>query len=282
MASAPSCTELYPSGPRPPVRIPRPARLRASRRRETGARKHDGGVRQRHGARQRRRSNATCTCRATACRWSFTTRRSTAPPTRPGPVGGAHGDGAGGGRCRLSIRRRDGGFPFRGQGIGVPTLEEVLRRVPGRPRHHRDEARRSGAGARGDRRRAPTRTPSIASVSARSTAAGWTSSARRRRRCDQRVGATKRAGRCIARGAGGRFAPPRPYCAFQVPERAGRLRVDLPAFLAQAHRDGARVDVWVVDAAEDIERLFALGRRRRHHRSPGHGGVGATMRGMRR
>jgi glycerophosphoryl diester phosphodiesterase len=51
----------------------------------------------------------------------------------------------------------------------------------------------------------------------------------------------------------------RPYCAFQVPERAGRLRVVSPAFLAQAHRDGARVDVWVVDAPEVMQRLYSWG-----------------------
>ena len=51
----------------------------------------------------------------------------------------------------------------------------------------------------------------------------------------------------------------RPYCAFQVPERAGRLRVVSPAFVAQAHRDHSRVDVWVVDAADDIRRLFSWG-----------------------
>lgn len=53
------------------------------------------------------------------------------------------------------------------------------------------------------------------------------------------------------------FARTRPYCAFQVPERAGRLRVVSPAFVAQAHRQHARVDVWVVDTAADIERLFS-------------------------
>jgi glycerophosphoryl diester phosphodiesterase len=37
------------------------------------------------------------------------------------------------------------------------------------------------------------------------------------------------------------------------------MRVVSPAFVAQAHRDGARVDVWVVDGAEDIARLFAWG-----------------------
>ena len=51
----------------------------------------------------------------------------------------------------------------------------------------------------------------------------------------------------------------RPYCAFQVPEHAGRLRVVSPGFVTQAHRDGTRVDVWVVDAAEDMRRLFGWG-----------------------
>jgi glycerophosphoryl diester phosphodiesterase len=44
-----------------------------------------------------------------------------------------------------------------------------------------------------------------------------------------------------------------------VPEHAGRLRVVSPAFVAQAHRNGGRVDVWVVDAADDITRLFSWG-----------------------
>ena len=55
------------------------------------------------------------------------------------------------------------------------------------------------------------------------------------------------------------LAASRPYCAFQVPERAGRLRVISPPFLAQAHRDGARVDVWVVDDPEQMKRLFSWG-----------------------
>jgi glycerophosphoryl diester phosphodiesterase len=55
------------------------------------------------------------------------------------------------------------------------------------------------------------------------------------------------------------FRTRRIYSAFQVPVRAGKLHVVTPPFLAQAHGDGARVDVWVIDAAEEIERLFALG-----------------------
>ena len=48
---------------------------------------------------------------------------------------------------------------------------------------------------------------------------------------------------------------------FRVPGAAtGREAPgDLAAVSAQAHRNGARVDVWVVDQPEDIERLFDLG-----------------------
>jgi len=50
-----------------------------------------------------------------------------------------------------------------------------------------------------------------------------------------------------------------PYRAFQVPERAGRLHVVTPAFVRQVHRERAVVQVWTVDAPDDIRRLLALG-----------------------
>ncbi len=50
-----------------------------------------------------------------------------------------------------------------------------------------------------------------------------------------------------------------PYRAFQVPERSGRLQVVRPAFVTRAHRERAVVQVWTVDAPEDIHRLFAMG-----------------------
>jgi glycerophosphoryl diester phosphodiesterase len=55
------------------------------------------------------------------------------------------------------------------------------------------------------------------------------------------------------------WVPGRPYVAFQVPERAGRLRVVSPAFVRQAHREGQRVQVWVVDSEADAERLLNWG-----------------------
>ena len=51
----------------------------------------------------------------------------------------------------------------------------------------------------------------------------------------------------------------RPYVAFQVPERAGRLRVVSPGFVRQAHREGQVVQVWVVDTEADATRLLDWG-----------------------
>lgn len=49
------------------------------------------------------------------------------------------------------------------------------------------------------------------------------------------------------------------YRALQVPERSGRLRVVRPAFVRQAHREGAVVQVWTVDDPGDVQRLLGYG-----------------------
>jgi glycerophosphoryl diester phosphodiesterase len=51
----------------------------------------------------------------------------------------------------------------------------------------------------------------------------------------------------------------KPYCSFQVPEHAGRLRVVSPAFIRQVHAEDATIQVWVIDDPHDIKRLFAWG-----------------------
>jgi glycerophosphoryl diester phosphodiesterase len=151
-----------------------------------------------------------------------------------------------------------GGFPFRGQGGGVPRLEEVIDAVPrgriiiemkqGTPELARaviDVVRRAGAARRvcvGSFYSAGlavmrAEAPEIA-TSASQEEARWTLY------------------RSWCRWP---LSSGRPYVAFQVPQRAGRLRVISPAFLAQAHRDAARVDVWVVDEPSDIIRLLGWG-----------------------
>ncbi len=153
---------------------------------------------------------------------------------------------------------RDGGFPYRGRGIGVPTLAEVTRRVgdrrviiemkhgdPALARAVVDVVRRSDALDRvcvGSFHHCALEVvraeePSLA-TSASELEARWTLY------------------RSWSRWP---FKRQRPYQAFQVPERAGRLTVISPAFLRQAHQDNTRVDVWVVDVPEDMVRLFDWG-----------------------
>lgn len=152
----------------------------------------------------------------------------------------------------------DQAFPFRGQGVGVPRLADVLRIVPdGRviiemkrstpalARAVIDVVRQADAidrvcvGSFHDEALAVIRTEAPAIATSASVAeARWTLY------------------RSWCRWP---FRCARPYHAFQVPQRAGRLTVISPAFLRQAHRDGARVDVWVVDRAEEITRLFDWG-----------------------
>lgn len=152
----------------------------------------------------------------------------------------------------------DGTMPFRGRGIGVPTLHDVLiefREVrviiemkegdPALARAVAEVIRRTGSVERvcvGSFYRGAVEAlrhfdPAIA-TSASENEVRWTLY---RSWCRWPIAAS------------------RSYCAFQVPEHAGRLRVVSPAFVSQAHRDGARVDVWVVDAAEHITRLLAWG-----------------------
>jgi glycerophosphoryl diester phosphodiesterase len=50
-----------------------------------------------------------------------------------------------------------------------------------------------------------------------------------------------------------------PYRAFQVPEQAGRLRVISPRFIRAAHRAGLSVQVWTVNDEADMRRLLDWG-----------------------
>lgn len=151
-----------------------------------------------------------------------------------------------------------GRYPYRGQGIGVPRLEDVLRSFPnarvivemkqGEPALARaviDVVRRTSAADRvcvGSFYQqgldiVRTEEPAIA-TSASEYEARW----------------TLYRSWCLWP-----FGRVRPYQAFQVPQRAGRLRVISRGFVRQAHNDGARVDVWVVDSPDDITRLFDCG-----------------------
>lgn len=157
--------------------------------------------------------------------------------------------------CRFAL---DGTYPFCGAGVGVPTLEAVLRR-------HSDarviiEMKGSGAAlARAVvavvRRAGAVDRVCLSSFeqltvdTVRAEAPEMTTSA-------SQAEARRTLYRSWVRW---RWVGPRPYAAFQVPERTGRLRVVSPAFVRQVHREGQVVQVWVVDTPSDLVRLLDWG-----------------------
>jgi glycerophosphoryl diester phosphodiesterase len=151
-----------------------------------------------------------------------------------------------------------GEFPFRGRGIGVPTLEAVLRTFTGvRVIIEMKQGEPALARAVADLVR-------LAKAAERVCVGSFYSRGLeviRAEAPEMATSASEHEARWTLYRSWCRWpiAAARPYCAFQVPEWAGRLHVVSRAFVEQAHRDRARVDVWVVDAAADIERLFALG-----------------------
>lgn len=152
----------------------------------------------------------------------------------------------------------DQGYPLRGRGIGVPTLDEVLQQS--REARVIIEAKRGG----------PALARAIAELVARTNAL--------HRVCvgsfDQKTLDALRALAPEIPTSGSEpearwtlyrswirwpVASSQPHVAFQVPERAGRIRVASPTFVRQVHREGRVVQVWVVNEPADVRRLLDWG-----------------------
>jgi glycerophosphoryl diester phosphodiesterase len=155
-----------------------------------------------------------------------------------------------------SFRRGDA-FPFRGQGLGVPTLAEVLARYrdvpiivelkinsPELARTIVGVVRAAGAvdrvclGSFGLRalREARRLEPAIATSASREEVR-WALYRSWVRWPVSRVG----------------------YDCYQVPEWSGRTHVVSPRFVDAAHGAGLGVQVWTVDAEDDARRLLGWG-----------------------
>ena len=153
---------------------------------------------------------------------------------------------------------RDGAFPFRGQGIGVPTLDAVLARHPetrviiemkgGEP----ELARQVGAAIK--------RAGAIDRTCVGSFYQG-SIDAIRAHHPEVATSASQEEARWALHRSWVRWpwTRPRPYCAFQVPEYAGRMRVVSRNFLDHVHREHHCVQVWVVNDPADIARLLDWG-----------------------
>ena len=157
--------------------------------------------------------------------------------------------------CRF--RDASGAHPFRSRGVAVPTLREVLARYrdvrvivemkvddPAMGRAVVDEVRRAGA-----EDRVCAAGYGQASIDAvRASLPGLATSA-----CHPEVHMA------LYRSWIGWPVGRPPYGAYQVPEKAGLIRVVSPRFVRHAHRAGTRVQVWTVDEEADMRRLLAWG-----------------------
>lgn len=156
--------------------------------------------------------------------------------------------------CRFDAR---GTFPFRNQGVGIPTLAEVLRR-------YRDtriiiemkvNAREMGEAVAANVRRA--------GAADRVCAAGYgprSAAAARAALPEMACSACHPEVRLAVYRTWARWPVRRaPYGGYQVPEQNGVLRIVSPRFIRYAHRAGLRVQVWTVDLEPDMRRLLEWG-----------------------
>jgi glycerophosphoryl diester phosphodiesterase len=149
----------------------------------------------------------------------------------------------------------DGNTLFRGCGVGIPTLRDVLRRFPDVPTiiemkvDHGEMGRAVAAEVRAasaaDRVCAAS-DGSRAVRAAREALPGMATSASR---WDVRMALYRSWARWPVRQAA--------YGGYQVPETAGPIRVVSPLFIRHAHDAGLGVQVWTVDNEADMERLLA-------------------------
>jgi glycerophosphoryl diester phosphodiesterase len=153
---------------------------------------------------------------------------------------------------------RDTAFPFRGQGLGVPRLDDVLAR-------HKDA--RIIIEMKGGQ---PELARAVAGVIKKAGAVERTCVGSFYQRSIDTIraehpeiytSASQEEARWTLHRSWVRWpwTRPRPWIAFQLPEKAGRMRVVSPAFVRHVKREGHAVQVWVVNDRTDIERLLDWG-----------------------
>jgi|SRR5262245_40273891 len=151
----------------------------------------------------------------------------------------------------------DGRFAFRGQGIGIPSLREVLRRYP--------DARVIVEMKVDDRAlgEAVVREVRAADAVDRVCAAGYGARAVRAVRAAEPALATSATRSEVQRALRRTWMrwPVRrvDYHGYQVPEVAGSIRIVSPRFVRYAHEATLNVQVWTVDTEADMHRMLGWG-----------------------
>ena len=150
-----------------------------------------------------------------------------------------------------------GAFPFRGLGVGIPTLNDVLRRYPEMFLivEMKDDTTAMG--------QAVAEVVRAAGAVDRVCVAGYGQQSLDAARAALPEAATS-ASYPEARWAVYRSVARWPvrkarYDAFQVPETAGFLRIVSHRFIRDVHAAGCRLQVWTVDEERDMDRLLAWG-----------------------
>jgi glycerophosphoryl diester phosphodiesterase len=154
-----------------------------------------------------------------------------------------------------------GRFPFRAQGIRIPTLASVLERYPDAPLIIELKGELKGDGDELARRTvALVRQAGAVARVALGSFSGAALRAARRIEPALRTGAAREETRwALYRSwVGWPLGRPR-YQEFQVPERAGATTVVTPRFVEHAHKSGVAVKVWTVDDESDMTRLLDWG-----------------------
>ena len=161
-------------------------------------------------------------------------------------------------RADAGFSFRDGdAFPFRGRGVGVPTLTDVLLK-------YRDV--RIILELKGDRvalAHATVEAIRAAGAIDRVCLGAFGSRILRAVRAFEPALATSASGSEVRWGlyrSWCRLPAARVrYAGYQVPEWAGRTHVVTPRFIARAHRAGLGVQVWTVNEPADARRLLGWG-----------------------
>ena len=149
-------------------------------------------------------------------------------------------------------------FPYRGQGLTIPTLDAVFERFPTYPMNIEIKAADPAIG------------PVLCQVIQAHDMAEWVLVVSSR---DDALNAFRAACPQVTTGAhegdvtrfvvlnflgaAGILSPS--YQAFQVPERSGGIPVVIPAFVRAAHRANVQVHVWTINDLDEMQRFVDMG-----------------------
>jgi glycerophosphoryl diester phosphodiesterase len=157
--------------------------------------------------------------------------------------------------CRFAGERGD--YCFRNQAVGIPTLAEVLHRYRDLPVIVEMKVNSPDMG------RAVAEVVRAAAAAERVCAAGYgalSAAAARAALPEMATSASHPEVRlALYRSWAGWPVRQARYGCYQVPEKAGLLRVVSPRFVRHAHRAGLEVQVWTVDDERDMNRLLGWG-----------------------